>query len=184
MTPFKAGLLALVLIGTFAYFGFTKINPFSDPYVLKRRRWSTPATCRRGSVRADGRRGRGQGDQVAPVPGRHSAAMVDDGAERGCAAAARGSAASRCDRASSSRATTSSICGLGRPPRPSSRTADTLRASQKRGLRLDAEVLGVLQSDVREDLRTLLFELGTKGLIEGGGAEGFNRAVPFSCPPT
>ena len=35
MTPFKAGLLALVLIGTFAYFGFTKINPFSDPYVLK-----------------------------------------------------------------------------------------------------------------------------------------------------
>ena len=35
MTAFKAGILALVLIATFAYFGFTKANPFSDPYVLK-----------------------------------------------------------------------------------------------------------------------------------------------------
>ena len=33
--PFKAGLLALVLIAVFAYFGVTKANPFSDPYELK-----------------------------------------------------------------------------------------------------------------------------------------------------
>jgi hypothetical protein len=40
----------------------------------------------------------------------------------------------------------------------------------------------VLQSDVRTDLRTLLYELGTKGLVEGGGAAAFNRAVPFFRP--
>src|SRR4051794_13788173 len=32
--PFKAGILALVLISLFAYFGFTKSNPFSNPYQL------------------------------------------------------------------------------------------------------------------------------------------------------
>ena len=32
MSPFRAGVLALVLIATFAYFGFTKANPFANPY--------------------------------------------------------------------------------------------------------------------------------------------------------
>src|SRR6266480_1594559 len=35
MGPFKAGVLALVVIAVFAYFGFTKSNPFSHPYELK-----------------------------------------------------------------------------------------------------------------------------------------------------
>jgi phospholipid/cholesterol/gamma-HCH transport system substrate-binding protein len=32
MTPLRAGILALVVIGVFSYFGFTKANPFSNPY--------------------------------------------------------------------------------------------------------------------------------------------------------
>ena len=35
MTPFKAGLLTAVVLGLLAFFGFTKANPFTDPYVLK-----------------------------------------------------------------------------------------------------------------------------------------------------
>ena len=35
VTPLKAGVLALVLIGLFAYFGFSNANPFSNPYELK-----------------------------------------------------------------------------------------------------------------------------------------------------
>ena len=35
MSPFRAGLLALVVIGTLTYFGFTKANPFANPYELK-----------------------------------------------------------------------------------------------------------------------------------------------------
>ncbi|MGH2801966.1 MAG: MlaD family protein, partial [Thermoleophilaceae bacterium] len=35
MSPLRAGILTLVLIGLFAYFGFTKSNPFSNPYELQ-----------------------------------------------------------------------------------------------------------------------------------------------------
>ena len=31
MTNFRAGLIALALISLFAYFGFTKTNPFASP---------------------------------------------------------------------------------------------------------------------------------------------------------
>ena len=31
MTPFRAGVLALVVVSLLYYFGFTKANPFSNP---------------------------------------------------------------------------------------------------------------------------------------------------------
>jgi phospholipid/cholesterol/gamma-HCH transport system substrate-binding protein len=34
MSRFKAGLIAIVLIGLLAFFGFTKLNPFANPYTL------------------------------------------------------------------------------------------------------------------------------------------------------
>src|SRR3954452_2640470 len=34
MNKLRAGILALAVIGLFAYFGFTKANPFSNPYQL------------------------------------------------------------------------------------------------------------------------------------------------------
>jgi phospholipid/cholesterol/gamma-HCH transport system substrate-binding protein len=35
MTPLKAGLLAAIVILVFSYFGFSRSNPFSDPYKLE-----------------------------------------------------------------------------------------------------------------------------------------------------
>ena len=35
MSPFRAGVLALVVIGLLAYFGFSKANPFANPYEFK-----------------------------------------------------------------------------------------------------------------------------------------------------
>src|SRR5829696_3824982 len=35
MSPFRAGVLALVVIALFAYFGFSKSNPFANPYEFK-----------------------------------------------------------------------------------------------------------------------------------------------------
>ena len=35
MSPFRAGVLALVLVGLCTYFGFTKANPFANPYEFK-----------------------------------------------------------------------------------------------------------------------------------------------------
>ena len=44
-----------------------------------------------------------------------------------------------------------------------------------------SEVLSVLQSDIRSDLRTLLHEFGTEALAKGG-AKGLNRAIPYFEP--
>ena len=35
MSPFRAGVLALVIVSLFAYFGFSKNNPFANPYEFK-----------------------------------------------------------------------------------------------------------------------------------------------------
>ncbi len=35
MTAFRAGILALVVLGVFSYFGFSKANPFANPYQLE-----------------------------------------------------------------------------------------------------------------------------------------------------
>jgi phospholipid/cholesterol/gamma-HCH transport system substrate-binding protein len=35
MSPLRAGIIAIALIGLFAYFGFTKANPFANPYELE-----------------------------------------------------------------------------------------------------------------------------------------------------
>ena len=36
MSAFRAGVLTLVVIVVAAYFGFTKANPFANPYELTR----------------------------------------------------------------------------------------------------------------------------------------------------
>ena len=43
MSVFKAGVLALTTLLLLAYFGFTKANPFANPYELQGDR---SATCR------------------------------------------------------------------------------------------------------------------------------------------
>src|SRR4051794_917598 len=35
MSPFRAGVLALIVIALLTYFGFTKSNPFSSPFEVK-----------------------------------------------------------------------------------------------------------------------------------------------------
>src|SRR5688500_18242450 len=35
ISPFRAGVIALVVVGLFTYFGFSKANPFANPYEFK-----------------------------------------------------------------------------------------------------------------------------------------------------
>ena len=85
MSAFRAGVLTLVVILVAAYFGFTKSNPFANPYERPRRR--------EPQARLAGARGRGE---VAGLGrgGRRSRAREQDhdGAARGRAAGARGRA--------------------------------------------------------------------------------------------
>ena len=180
MTPFKAGLLALVLIGTFAYFGFTKINPFSDPYVLKAAVVDARNLQARSVVRMAGV-DVGKVTKVEPVPGSAPAALVTMELSED-ALPLREDARLKVRPRIFLEGNYFVDLRPGSPSAPELEDGDTLPRSQTAASVSTSEVLGVLQSDVREDLRTLLFELGTKGLIEGGGAEGFNRAVPYFLP--
>ncbi len=62
MSPFRAGILALVIVGLFTYFGFTKANPFANPYEFKAvvQRREQPEAELAGP---DRRRGGGQGQE-------------------------------------------------------------------------------------------------------------------------
>src|SRR5918999_4053230 len=54
MTPLRAGLLAAVLVALFAYFGFTKSNPFADPFELNAVFENTNRLAKRSPVRIAG----------------------------------------------------------------------------------------------------------------------------------
>ena len=180
MTAFKAGILALVLIVTFTYFGFTKTNPFSDPYVLKAAVGDARNLQARSVVRIAGV-DVGKVTKVEPVPGSAPAALVtmelrDD------ALPLRDDARLKVRPRIFLEGNYFVDLRPGSPSAPELEDGDTLPRSQTAASVSTSEVLAVLQADVRQDLRTLLFELGTKGLIQGGGAEGFNRAVPYFLP--
>ena len=180
MNALKAGILALVLIGTFTYFGFTKANPFSDPYVLKAAVVDARNLQARSVVRMAGV-DVGKVTKVEPVPGSAPAALVTMELSED-ALPLREDARLKVRPRIFLEGNYFVDLRPGSPSAPELEDGDTLPRSQTAASVSTSEVLGVLQSDVREDLRTLLFELGTKGLIEGGGAEGFNRAVPFFLP--
>jgi virulence factor Mce-like protein len=68
----------------------------------------------------------------------------------------------------------------GSPTAPELEDGATLPVQQTATpVQLD-EVLTALQSDTREDLKTLLHEYGTA--LEGAGARGFNRSLPYWEP--
>ena len=180
MTPFKAGILALVLIATFTYFGFTKANPFSDPYVLKAAVGDARNLQARSVVRMAGV-DVGRVTKVEPVPGSAPAALVTMELEED-ALPLRRDARLKVRPRIFLEGNYFVDLQPGSPSAPELEDGDTLPRSQTAASVSTSEVLAVLQSDVRQDLRTLLFELGTQGLIRGGGARGFNRAVPYFLP--
>jgi len=180
MTALKAGILALVLIATFTYFGFTKANPFSDPYVLKAAVVDARNLQARSVVRMAGV-DVGKVTKVEPVPGSAPAALVTMEL-REDALPLRKDARLKVRPRIFLEGNYFVDLRPGSPSAGELEDGDTLPRSQTAASVSTSEVLAVLQSDVRQDLRTLLFELGTKGLIQGGGAEGFNRAVPFFEP--
>jgi phospholipid/cholesterol/gamma-HCH transport system substrate-binding protein len=177
--PLKAGILALVVIAVLAYFGFTKANPFSDPFELQAvvdnaRNLQTRSTVRMAGVDV------GRVTKVEAIQESAPAARVTMQLEEE-ALPLREDAELRVRPRIFLEGNYFVDLEPGSPSAPELEDEDTLPRSQTSAAVSTSEVLAVLQSDVRSDLRTLLFEYGTQGLV-GGGAEGFNRAVPYFLP--
>jgi phospholipid/cholesterol/gamma-HCH transport system substrate-binding protein len=177
--PVKAGVLALVVIGLLAYFGFTKANPFADPYELKAvvdnaRNLQPRSTVRIAGVDV------GKVTKVEPITESEPATRVTMEL-REDALPLHQDAELKVRPRIFLEGNYFVELHPGSPSAGELDDGDTLPRSQTSASVSTSEVLAVFQSDVRTDLRSLLFEYGTRGL-EGGGAAGFNRAVPYFEP--
>jgi phospholipid/cholesterol/gamma-HCH transport system substrate-binding protein len=177
MSAFKAGILAITTIALLAYFGFTKANPFANPYELRAMFRDVQSLKPRSPVRMAGVEV-GKVTKVEPKDGgaaevtmelRNDALPIHDDA--------RAQIRSR-------------IFLEGnffvelQPGSPSGGELDdgsTLPITQTASTVTLPDILDVLDSDVRGDLQTFLHEYGTVAL-QGGGAKAFNRAIPSFEP--
>jgi len=178
MSVFKAGILAITTLVLLAYFGFTKANPFANPYELKAMFRDVESLKTRSPVRIAGVEV-GKVTKVEPKDGGGAAEVTmeleDDALP--LHEDARLQIRSR-------------IFLEGnffvdiKPGSPSSgdlEDGSTVPITQTAATVTLPEILDTLHSDVRHDLQTFLHEYGTVAL-RGGGAKAFNRAIPSFEP--
>ncbi len=174
MSAFKAGLLTLAVLVVAAYFGFSKANPFADPYELS-------AVVRDAQNLKPGAPVRIAGVEVGKVS-KVEAASEDDPAARVTMQLREDALPLHEDATVQIRPR---ILLEGNffvdvaPGSPSAATLEdgaTVPVTQTSTAVTLPDVLSVLQSDIRTDLQTLLHELGTEALGDGG-AQALNRAI-------
>jgi phospholipid/cholesterol/gamma-HCH transport system substrate-binding protein len=179
MNAFKAGVLALVVIVVAVYFGFSKANPFANPFELQ-------AVVRDAQNLKQGAPVRIAGVDVGRVT---KIEAEDDGRS-----AARVTMELRDDALPVHDDATIEIRSRillegnffvdlkpGSPSGENFESGDTIPVTQTSASVTLPDILSVLRSDVRADLQTLLREYGTEGL-GNGGAEALNQAIPSFEP--
>jgi phospholipid/cholesterol/gamma-HCH transport system substrate-binding protein len=178
VSVFKAGVLAITVIVLLAFFGFTKANPFANPYELKAMFRDVENLKPRSPVRIAGV-DVGKVTKVEPKEGGGAAEVTMELREDALPL-----------REDARLQVRSRIFLEGNffvdiePGSPSSdELADgaTVPVTQTATTVTLPDILDTLDSDVRSDLQTFLHEYGTVAL-QGGGARAFNRAVPSFEP--
>jgi phospholipid/cholesterol/gamma-HCH transport system substrate-binding protein len=178
MSPFRAGVLALVLVGLFTYFGFTKANPFANPYEFRAVFNDVNNLKPKSPVRIAGV-DVGKVVKVEPVTdGKGAAEVTMELEDKGLPIKEDAELKIR-----------PRIFLEGNffvdlePGSPSADELDdggTIPVTQTAAPVQWGDLLTALQSDTRADLQTFLREY-SKGL-DRGGAEGFNEAIKYWEP--
>ncbi|HEX5896855.1 MAG TPA: MlaD family protein [Thermoleophilaceae bacterium] len=178
MSPFRAGVLALVLVGLFTYFGFTKANPFANPYEFKAVFNDVNNLKPKSPVRIAGVEV-GKVLKVEPVSeGKGAAQVTMEVDDKGLPI--------KKDAELKIRPRIFLEGNFFVDLKPGSPTADELDdggvipVTQTAAPVQWGDLLTALQSDTRSDLQTFLREY-SKGL-EDGGSEGFNQAIRYWEP--
>jgi phospholipid/cholesterol/gamma-HCH transport system substrate-binding protein len=173
MTTFKAGVLAVTTLLLFAYFGFTKANPFANPYEVKAMFRDVENLKKRSPVRIAGVEV-GKVTKVEPKDGGGAAEVTME---------LRDDALPLHEDAHAQIRSRILLEGNffvdiqpGSPSRGELDDGSTLPITQTASTVTLPDILDVLNSDVRTDLQTFLHEYGTVAL-RGGGAKAFNRAI-------
>jgi virulence factor Mce-like protein len=176
MSPFRAGVLALVLIAVFTYFGFTKANPFSNPYEFDAVFQTANNLKPKSPVRIAGVEV-GKVKKVEAIDEATGGARVTMELE---------------DKAlpihEDARLKIRPRIFLegnffvdvqpGSPSAPELEDGGTIPVTQTAAPVQFGDLLTALQADTRQDLQTFLDEYARKGLANGG-AKGFNDSIRY-----
>jgi phospholipid/cholesterol/gamma-HCH transport system substrate-binding protein len=174
MTPLKAGLLAAIVILGFTFFGFSRYNPFSDPYEMTATFESANNLQPKSPVRVAGV-DVGKVTTVEPLPGGTGAARVTMEIQR------KGLPVHK-DAQLKIRPRIFLEGNFFVELQPGTPSSPVLKDGGKIPVQQTAtpvqfgELLTALQRDTRADLQTFLREYAVEGL-GNGGAEAYNRAL-------
>ena len=173
ISPFKAGVLALIVIAFFTFFGFSKRNPFSHPYELHAEFNSANRVQVRSPVRIAGVNigkvtkvePRGDGSGLSRV----TMEIEDEGLpiHRDAELKVRSRIFLEGNYFVELRP--------GTPSAPTLESGDTVPANQTAAPVQFSQLLAALQSDTREDLQRFLKEYSIA--LKREGARGFNQAL-------
>jgi len=178
VSVFKAGVLAITTLVLFAYFGFTKSNPFANPYELKAMFRDVQNLKTRSPVRIAGVEV-GRVTKVEPKDGGGAAEVTME--LRDDALPLRDDARAQIRSRIFLEGNFFVDIQPGSPSRGELDDGSTIPITQTASTVTLPEILDTLDSDVRGDLQTFLHEYGTVAL-QGGGAKAFNRAIPSFEP--
>jgi len=178
MSRVTAGLIALVVIAVFSYFGFTKSNPFADPYMVTAMFEDADNVTAKSPVRIAGVEV-GKVTKVQPLEGTESGAKVSIELKE--------SALPIHDDATLKVRPRIFLEGNKfiemRPGSPNAPVLDdegVIPMQQTSASVQFGDILTALQSDTRQDLQVFLREY-SKG-ISGKGAKGFNDSIKYWEP--
>jgi virulence factor Mce-like protein len=178
MSPFRAGLLAIIVVAVAAYFAFSQTNPFSKPYHLTAYFKNANNLKPNAAVRIAGVEV-GKVKSVSPPDGQTGAAKVElEIQDKGLPL--HKDAQLKVRPRIFLEGNMFVDIQPGTPESPVLKSGGTIPASQTAAPVQFEQVLRVLQRDTRSDLQTLLKEFA-KGL-DGGGAQAFNRSIPYWTP--
>ncbi|HEX5910085.1 MAG TPA: MlaD family protein [Thermoleophilaceae bacterium] len=173
MRPFAAGLIAVLVVGLGTFFAFTKANPFASPYELEAVFANANRVAERSPVRIAGVNV-GEVTSVEPLEdGSGYARVTMEIDEQGLPIHKDAQLKVR------SRLFLEGNYFVelrpGTPGKPVLASGATIPPQQTAAPVQFNQVLTALQSETREDLRTLLKEYSSA--LKGPGARGFNQAI-------
>ena len=176
LSPFKAGLLGLVVIVLVTGFVFTKYNPFATPYEFEAMFATANSLKAKSPVRIAGVEV-GVVKEVVPMPDGSGAALVKmELTEAGLPL--HEDAELKVRPRIFLEGNFFVDIQPGSPSSPELKTGGTIPINQTAAPVQFGQLLTALQSDTREDLRTFLAEYSL-GALKGAGARGFNRSIQY-----
>jgi ABC-type transporter Mla subunit MlaD len=178
MSPFRAGVLALVIFGVFAYFGFSKNNPFANPYEFRAVFNDVNNLKPKSPVRIAGV-DVGKVLKVEPVEDGKGAAQVTMQVEDKGLPIKKDAHLKIRPRIFLEGNFFVDV-EPGSPSASELKDGGTIPVTQTAAPVQFGDLLTALQRDTRSDLQTFLREY-SKGLAHGG-AEGFNQAIDYWEP--